>query len=177
MAAALLLAGSPAYAEPTPPPPAECSDPGFICNYDGTQWNVDAPDSTRGPIDPFPSADGPSPGGMFALFAIFAVVIGGGTLWWRLSTARRIAEQAGLDPDTAVTTTLLSEDGLAATYLAANLRPQPQPAYERPVGHLEPPSSRHTAESRLTELKALHDQGLITDQDYDRRRTEILNGV
>lgn len=117
------------------------------------------------------------PPGIFVLFFVLVIVFGVGGFLWRLSTARRIAEQAGLDPDTAVTTTLLSQDGLAATYLAANLRPrEPEPAY-LPMGHLDPPSSRRTTESRLTELKALHDQGLITDDDYDRRRAEILNAV
>ncbi|MDQ1699004.1 MAG: Short C-terminal domain, partial [Frankiaceae bacterium] len=41
----------------------------------------------------------------------------------------------------------------------------------------EPPSSRRTTESRLAELKSLHADGLITDDDYDRRRAEILNAV
>lgn len=126
---------------------------------------------------PADTADESNPFGIFLLFALIAAVIGFGTFLWRVNTARRIAEQAGLDPDTAVTTTLLSQDGLAATYLAANLRPQPEPAHERPIGHLDPPSTRRTVESRLAELKQLHDQALITDDDYDRRRTEILNAV
>jgi hypothetical protein len=123
------------------------------------------------------TTDQSGPMGLFILFAVIAAVIGIGGFLWRLSAARRIAEQAGLDPDAAVTTTLLNHDGLAATYLAASLRQQQAPPLERPVGHLDPPSSRRTTESRLAELKSLHADGLITDDDYDRRRAEILNAV
>lgn len=176
LAGALVLGGAaPAIAEATPPPPVECSDPGYTCSYDGANWKVDPP---VGSITQYgPPDDGPSPGGMFALFAIGALVIGGISIAWRVSAARGIARRAGMDPDDAVTTTLLSHDGLAATYIAANLRQQqPEPPY-RPMGHLEPPSGRQTVESRLTQLKGLHDEGLITDDEYDRRRTEIVNSV
>lgn len=172
---ALPVAGATAaYAEATPPPPAECSDPGFTCNYDGSQWNVDAPPSSVDPLTD-PTDNGPSPGGMFALFAIVVVVIGGGTFWWRVSTARRIAEQAGMDPDTAVSTAMLSNDGLAATYLAANLR-QRAADDDAPVVH-PPPLSTNSTERRLTELKRLHDQALITDDEYARRRTAIVDSL
>jgi hypothetical protein len=137
VAGALLLGGAaPAYAEATPAPPTECSVPGYTCTYEGGNWNVDAP---SGSIDTqYGSPDnGPSVGGMFALFVILALVIGGISFAWRVSAARRIAEQAGMNPDDAVTTTLLTHDGLAATYLAANLRPrEPEPPY-RPMGHLD----------------------------------------
>jgi len=177
MTAALLLGGAaPALAEATPPPPAECSDPGFTCDYDGANWNVNAPAGSVDPQFGIPD-DGPNIGGMFALFAILALVVGGIGFAWRVSAARGIAQRAGMNPDDAVTTTLLSHDGLAATYLAANLRPQPAPDDYRPVGRVDPPSSRQTVEGRLTQLKDLHDEGLITDDEYDRRRTEIVNSV
>lgn len=129
--------------------------------------------------DDFPTSDpgGSSFPGVFVIFFILAIVGGIVTFSWRISTARRIARDAGLDPDAAATATMLSRDGLAATYLAASLRPQPTDDYV-PSGHLDPPSSRQrTTESRLEELKHLHEQGLITDGDYDRRRAEILSGV
>ncbi|MDQ1746488.1 MAG: hypothetical protein QOD07_751 [Frankiaceae bacterium] len=130
--------------------------------------------------DDFPASDpgGGSIPGVFILFFILAIVSGIVTFSWRISTARRIARDAGLDPDDAASAAMLSgRDGLAATYLAASLRPQPQEPVEAPIGHLDPPSSRRTTESRLEELKHLHEQGLITDGDYDRRRAEILSGV
>lgn len=156
---ALLLAAPPSYADPVPAP-QDCSDPANPCPVGNT-----FPDATD---------NGPSPGAMFGIFALVAIVIGGGTFLWRISTARRIAEQAGLDPDTAVTTTILSQDGLAATYLAANLRqrdPEPAPA----LAPLPRPLSTRSAEYRLGELKHLHDEGLITEDEYDRRRTAILD--
>ncbi|MBV9096916.1 MAG: DUF1328 domain-containing protein [Frankiaceae bacterium] len=126
---------------------------------------------------------------IFFVLAIVASIVG---FSWRVGTARRIAREAGLNPDDAATTAVLGgRDGLAATYLAANLRPQPVDDYV-PSGHLDPPSSRQhtteppqhptappqrTIESRLGELKHLHEQGLITDGDYDRRRAEILHDV
>jgi hypothetical protein len=178
VAGALVLGGAAAaYAEATPPPPAECSDPGYTCSYTGGEWNVEAPVGSVDTQYGSPDDSGPSVGGMFALFAILGLVFGGIGLAWRVSTARRIAEQAGLDPDTAVSTAILNPDGLAATYVAATLRPrQPEPPYQ-PMGHLDPPSSRHTVESRLTQLKQLHDEGLITDEEYDHRRAAILDTV
>jgi len=130
--------------------------------------------------DDFPSSDpgGGSIPGVFVIFFILAIVGGIVSFSWRVSTARRIAREAGLNPDDAATAAVLSgRDGLAATYLAASLRPQPQEPDEPPIGHLDPPSSRRTTESRLEELKHLHEQGLITEGDFDRRRAEILNGV
>ena len=79
-AAALWCGGTAAYAEATPPPPTECSDPGFTCSYDGTQWNVDAPATNTDPLNGPPDSGGPNIGGMFALFAIFGLVVGGGGL-------------------------------------------------------------------------------------------------
>ena len=172
---ALLLGTAPAYADATPPPPVECSDPGFTCDYDGTQWNVDSPATTTDPLDPNPIDRGPNVGGLIVLFMVIALVGGGVTWAWRISTARRIARDAGLDPDLAATTTILSDDGLAATYLAANLRSQRDPMDEPPVQHVEPPI--RSAEDRLAELTGLHERGIITDDEYARRRTAILDSV
>ena len=80
-----------------------------------------------------------------------------------------------MDEDAAVAATLFGTGGLTATYLAANLRPQPGLAGSTAVQHVEPP--RRSAEDRLGELKRLHDEGLITDAEYDRRRTAILDSV
>lgn len=75
-----------------------------------------------------------------------------------------MARRAGLNPDDAVATALLTENGLDATYLAANLRPQ----YHKPA-----PGPR-SVESRLQELRSLLDQGLVSQTEYDERRAAIL---
>ena len=77
---------------------------------------------------------------------------------------------------------MLNPDGLAATYLAASLR---RPAAgvdgvdgvdDQPAVH-PPPLSTRSSETRLSELKNLHDQGLITDDEYSRRRTAIVDSL
>lgn len=119
------------------------------------------------PGDPSFAAE-PSTGipGVFVFFFVLVVAMGiGGTLW-RVATARGLARRSGLDADEATTMTLLTENGLEATYLAAHLRPgQPAPA--------EP---RSTAE-RLAELTALRDSGAITEAEHADRRSAIIDSV
>lgn len=176
IACALPFAGAAAaLAEATPSPPTECSDPGYTCDYDGTQWNVTAP-ATDQFGNPGDDGSGPNVAGIFGVFVVIALVVGGATFFWRINTARRIAQQAGLDPDAAATTAMLSNDGLAATYLAASLQQRRPDEDDEPVVH-PPPLSTRTNENRLGELKRLHDQGLITDDEYARRRTAIVDSL
>jgi hypothetical protein len=60
-------------------------------------------------------------------------------------------------------TTALSQDGLAATYVASNLAQKPAPG--GPV---------RTTEERLRELDRLHTQGLVNDDEYTDQRQRIL---
>ncbi len=106
--------------------------------------------------------------GLFVLF-----VIGGiGLTIWRVALARDMARQAGMDPDQATAVTLLSDDGLDATYLASSLR-------TKPAGDPSPtpPTPTRTAHDRLRELEHLRDQGLITAGEYDARREAILDSL
>jgi hypothetical protein len=66
--------------------------------------------------------------------------------------------------------TLISDDGLDATYLASSLRGTP--STDRPTQ----PSGRG-AQERLRELQQLRDEGLITTDEYQRRRTEIVDSI
>jgi hypothetical protein len=72
--------------------------------------------------------------------------------------------------------TVLSDDGLAATYLASSLRTppgdRPAPTTDVPVG--TPPG---TVTARLEELKGLLDRGLVTQAEYDERRKAIIDSV
>jgi hypothetical protein len=157
----VMFLAAPTYGDPIAPP-QQCGDVANPCPADP---NFD------------PTADsGPSPGAMFGLFAVLALVVGGVGLYWRVSAARRIAEQAGLDPDTAVSTALLNHDGLAATYLAANLGRANLRSDEEPAVRSAPLSTNPT-ERRLTELKRLRDQDLISEDEYADRRKAILDTV
>ncbi len=114
--------------------------------------------------------DGGSGGGGFAFLFILIALIGIGIVVWRVSTARRLASESGIDPGLATQMTLLTDAGLEATYLAANLRnPAPAPAAT--------PAEQATTAKRLAELKGLLDEGLITEAEHDAQRRAIIDAV
>jgi hypothetical protein len=110
------------------------------------------------------------PGWFIGLF-VLAVILSIGITIWRVTMARSIARQAGLNPNTATAVTLLGNDGLDAAYLAANLR-NPPAASTSGV-----PATPRTTEERLAELQRLKDQGLVTDEEYVAHRKAILGSV
>jgi hypothetical protein len=106
--------------------------------------------------------------GVIVLLVVVGILITVGVTFWRVSTARRLASESGIDPGLATQMTLLSEDGLDATYLAASLRkPAPAPSAAAP----------NPAAARLAELKGLLDAGLVTQAEYDDRRRAIIEAV
>lgn len=115
--------------------------------------------------------DGPAGdfGATFAFLAILGVGLAIGITAWKVTTARRLATEAGMDPGTATTMTILSDDGLEATYLASSLRKQAAPSTAVP--------SSSSAAERLTELKTLLDAGLVTQSEFDERRKAIIDSV
>ena len=161
-----------AYAEPDPP--AKCfraNDAGEppVCTWDGHQWSVTGYDSG------FPgtglNAGGGAPG-WFGGMVVLVLVAGAGLTIWRVSLARSMARDAGMDPDRATAVTLLADEGLEATYLSSNLRgptptPTPTPA----------PAPARTAEGRLRELGQLRDQGLLTEAEYQSRRQAVIDSL
>lgn len=119
----------------------------------------------------FYGADEQFPPDWFYFFG-FVVVAGGITATvMRVRTASRLAERAGLDPGDAAWTSLLSENGLPATYAIANL--PGRGAAPEVVATAAP----RTVERRLAEVKRLHDKGLISPEEYETRRTRILDEV
>ena len=168
------LGTTPADAEPDPPPKCfRTNDSGDLptCMWDGQGWSVSYDDGlSDGGLGGFGDSSGSGvPAGFGVLFAI--VAIGGvATMFWRMSMARKMAEEAGMDPDRATAMTLLSDDGLDATYLAASLRSSPAPAGDGPV-------PTRTAGDRLRELDTLRDEGLVTAAEYDARRRAILDAL
>jgi hypothetical protein len=102
---------------------------------------------------------------MEALFPLF-VILAIGTVIVKVAIARSSARRAGMDPNEATAVTLLGDNGLEATYLAASLRDQP-PAASAPDGP--------TPADRLRDLEDLRRQGLITEAEYAAKRAEILD--
>jgi hypothetical protein len=113
--------------------------------------------------DPFGSGgDGPAvPGFVIPLFVVFTL-IGLGVFLVKLGLARGMARQAGLDPSRAGWVTALSDDGLAATYLAT----------AAPRTRATP-----TRAARLIELDELRSRGLITDAEHADRRAAVLGEI
>jgi hypothetical protein len=64
------------------------------------------------------------PSGFVFLFVV-ALIVGVGITMWKVTTAQKLARRAGMDPGLAAQMTLLTDDGLDATYLASSLRQSP----------------------------------------------------
>jgi hypothetical protein len=108
------------------------------------------------------STDTGIPSGFVAIMVLVAIA-GVVVTIYKVTMARDMARKSGMDPNQATAMTLLEDDGLEATYLASNLRPQSQP----------PPAGR-TVSERLAELEALLTEGRVTQAEYDERRAAIL---
>ncbi|HEX6249586.1 MAG TPA: SHOCT domain-containing protein [Nocardioidaceae bacterium] len=146
------------------------------CEYDGGEWAVTYEE--MGPLDPGlgdPGFGAVSTGipPAFLAFMVVIFVLGVATALYRVSLARRMAVESGMDPDRATAMTMLTDDGLEATYLASSLRrPAPQ------VGQTpEPAAAPRSVEERLQELQRLRDQGLVTYEEYDARRQAIIDSL
>jgi hypothetical protein len=113
-----------------------------------------------------PADTGPPAG--FVLLLVLILVAGAALMIWQVSAARRMARRSGMNQDDAAAMTLLTDDGLAATYLAATLRDRPAQPPQTPV---------RSSADRLRELASLLDQGLIIQAEYDERRRAILEDL
>jgi hypothetical protein len=163
-AAVVLAAAGPSYAGGL----QQCLDQ--AANHDGeppTCTKVNGGWVASWPDD---SATAGLPSGFIAL-VVFAVVVGIAITVWKVSTAQSMARRSGMDPGLATQMTLLTDDGLEATYLAANLRPQAGSTAD------PTPMAGSTSEARLTELQGLLDKGLVTQAEYDERRKAIIDAV
>lgn len=115
---------------------------------------------------------GGGPPGWFVGVFVLVLIIGFGSTIWRVTTAQKLARRSGMDEGMATQMTLLSDDGLEATYLAANLRgKEPSPTEAQAA------ATRASTAERLEELRTLLDRGLITQQEHDERRKAIIDSV
>lgn len=110
--------------------------------------------------------------GFFGVLFLVVVVLGVVGVVVKVRAARQMAGEAGMDPDRATAMTLLTDDGLEATYLAASLRQAPTAVPVAPV----PASGRSTSE-RLRELDDLRAQGLIDDEEHSAARRAVIDSV
>jgi hypothetical protein len=107
--------------------------------------------------------------GLFIGIFLIAALIAIGMAVYRVSTARRIAQENGLDPDMATRVAFLNDNAVTATYLASNIkRTQAAPPPAAPV---------RSVKARLVELQQLHDAGDITDEELAEGRKHIINGT
>jgi len=146
---------------------------GSVLVVAGTAQAVAADGTGADPGFGDPGGSGGSGG--FGVVVVLAVLLGIGITIYKVAMARDLAEKSGMDPDQATAMTLLTDDGLEATYLASNLRPPAGPAADPPAAGTALPA-RTTAE-RLQELDALREQGLVTQAEYDERRAAILGSI
>lgn len=115
--------------------------------------------------------------GVFVFFFVVVLLVGIGSAIWKVTTARTLAKQSGMDTGLATQMALLSNDGLDATYLAANLRqPRATPAVPPPEAAPQDQAPPSVAQ-RLAELTSLQEQGLITAAEYAERRRAIIDSV
>jgi hypothetical protein len=164
--ALLTFGAAPSYAAGGDPGPApdSCFEPNAngdlpTCTSDGGPWVPTYDDSS--PPDGVP--------GSFIGFVVLAMLVGGGFTIYKVTMARRLATDSGMDPGQATAMTLLNEDGLAATYLAANLRSS-TPAAPAAAAH-------RSASERLAELQQLKDAGTLTEAEYAERRKAIVDSI
>ena len=141
--------------------PAKCKQtdqwgtpPSCTQQPDGT-WQVSYPEPSDGSV-------------AFAAFFVLALLVGIGITIWKVTTAQRMARDSGMDPGDATAMTLLTDDGLEATYLASNLR-NPQTS--------QPTTPTRSSEERLRELESLRSQGLVTEEEYAARRRAVLDSL
>lgn len=147
-------------------PPAWCfraSPDGDLptCSFVNGSWHRTFEDGGLGPGDGGPGAGAAI--GVFFLGLVVAVAV----LVWKISVARRMARESGMNPDDATVMTVLTDDGFEATYLAANLRQQPT----------VPPAPAASVADRLRELDRLLAEGLITQEERDERRRAVIDGI
>jgi hypothetical protein len=113
--------------------------------------------------------------GAFVGLVVVGLLVAVGITIWKVTTAQSLARQSGMDPGLATQMTLLSDDGLDATYLASSLRQPTAPA--APAAPVATSPDAAGAEARLAELTGLLDKGLVTQAEYDERRKAIIDSV
>lgn len=138
-------------------------------------------DDTFPPLDPFapelgmPEPAGAPGAGIFAGLFMMVVLVGVGMTIWRVSTARRMAREAGMNESDATTMSLITDNGLEATYLLSTLRQGQTAAPATVVADAGAPGTDPA--DRLRALRSLLEQGLVTQAEYDARRQAILDEV
>ncbi len=109
---------------------------------------------------------------VFPVLFVIGIVAAIATTAWRVSTARRMARDAGMSERDATIMALMTDQGMESTYLASSMR---RPA-SAPDPAQAPPAVRSAAD-RLLELKSLHEAGHIDAGEYAARRQAIIDAI
>jgi hypothetical protein len=121
-----------------------------------------------------PGAGGSGIPGAVVGIGLIVLFLGVGLTVWRVSLARRIAKDAGMNPNAATAVTLLGSPGLDAAYVASAVHQRSSAPASQPPASATPAAPR-TAEERLMELEHLREQGLLSDAEYAERRQVVLD--
>jgi hypothetical protein len=111
--------------------------------------------------------------GVFILVFVGTFATGIWSTYARTRAARRMAVRAGLDPQDAAATALLTPDGLDTTYLVSATRP----GYAGTTASPAVLTSSKTVEDRLRELDQLKAEGLVSDEEYAAQHKAIVSTV
>lgn len=154
-----------------PPAPDWCFDVNDAgqpssCYWNGTGWHK----SYEG------GSDGAGVPGSFGVMFVLVLLVAVAMFAWRISLARRVARDTGLDPDQATELAILGEHGLEAGFVAGHLRRPPTPSTPAEPDGPAGPAPR-SVEVRLRELERLRAQGLVTPEEHDARRRAILDSL
>ena len=96
------------------------------------------------------------------------VVIGIASTLYRVSVARRIAQNNGLDPRDATAVALLNDNGLSAAYVRGGMQQGQRPPADPP---------RYPAAAARRPRGAARHAGKITDAEYAAARQRIIDSL
>lgn len=114
--------------------------------------------------DPFASGRADSGFGGFGALVVLFMLVGVGIAVYKIWWAGELARRRGHDPSEArLTSFLTGDEGTAAAYMRAERQPTSKPS--------------PTVEERLRQLEQLRSQGLVTDDEFAAKRTEILDDL
>ena len=114
--------------------------------------------------------------GLFLLVFVSTFATGIWSTFARRRAAQRMALRAGLNPQDAAATAMLTADGLDATYMVSATRPGYSGGTGAAVSHDVTTASK-TVEDRLRELSQLKAEGLVSDEEYKTQHRAIVSSV
>jgi uncharacterized membrane protein len=101
-----------------------------------------------------------------------------GIIWTGVLIAAIVGAICGGNPAAMVTTVLIGIMGTFSVLLITNLSgKKTDPNSSKPSAPGQPQSERKPAAGRISELQELLAAGMITQEEFDRKRTEIIQSL